>query len=1034
MNKRNFLGRLAIGTSLAALAAGAAQPVMAQDGAADGNSDSDVIVVTGTNIRGARINEALPVTVIGQDAIDAIGGVDGEDLIRALPAQGAVQFRNDNNTTNNNARGDIASINLRSIGSSGTLVLLNGRRTVIHPSTQAELSTPVTTTNLNAFPVAGIARVEVLNDGASAIYGTDAVAGVFNTILRDNYDGLMLQARHGSATGNELDEQTFTLRAGKTLNDGRTNIALSAEYSRRDGLFAFERPFSASEDLRPFVVGTSFEGDTSFDNRATASPWGEFTLNTTSSTRVRQNGDILTTAAGVFHIQPTTFPGCRGATADALSVPGICIDDSSQDRDLRYDGATERSIISDRERFNAFALLNHDLDNGVRVYSELGFYRATTNSTNEPRNGISGTEIVIPANYYYNPFGPVTFSDGSPNPNRLPGLTNVPPEGLPVSTTAGRYRFVDVGFRNIEVVNSQWRALIGARGEIKDSGWDWDSAMLYNRARAVDTVDRSISRTLFQQALFNETPNVYNIFNGADPANPSVGDATPNPQNLIDPFVVDVVRKSTSELALADFKLSNGDLFELPGGGLGLALGVEGRYEAYNEDRDPRVDGTITYTDAVTGEFSPTDIYGTSDTPDSAGSRTVFSGFAEASIPLVSPEMGIPLVNTFDIQAAARYEYYSDFGGSGIKPRVAGAWKPVEFLKLRGAWSLGFRAPNLVIINESVTRSNSREDSYFCEAGVRNGTFATFADCTGFSEGRSERRTVSDDIGPEDDRNITYGLVFEPRGIEGPLSFLNNLTITVDRWNIRRENVVGVFGAENHISLDYLLRLQGSSNPNVVRADPNEDQIAFFGAAGLSPVGEILFIDDTYDNNENIDVAGTDFGLQYDIGDTPLGDFGLQFNATKLREFFIALSPGAQQIADAVDSGLIADEITIAQEGDIILQDGQPEWRVGANLTWRHQSGFGGGARVDHTSKFIDTGVGVDPNGDPFFVKSFRTVNLYGEYEFQDAGVLSDTRIRIGANNLLDKDPPLADETNGYDAAYHSARGRYLYLDVRKQF
>ena len=321
-------------------------------------------------------------------------------MIRALPAQGAVQFRNDNNTTNNNARGDIASINLRSIGSSGTLVLLNGRRTVIHPSTQAELSTPVTTTNLNAFPVAGIARVEVLNDGASAIYGTDAVAGVFNTILRDNYDGLMLQARHGSATGNELDEQTFTLRAGKTLNDGRTNIALSAEYSRRDGLFAFERPFSASEDLRPFVVGTSFEGDTSFDNRATASPWGEFTLNTTSSTRVRQNGDILTTAAGVVHIQPTTFPGCRGATADALSVPGICIDDSSQDRDLRYDGATERSIISDRERFNAFAFLNHDLDNGVRVYSELGFYRATTNSTNEPRNGISGTEIVIPANYY----------------------------------------------------------------------------------------------------------------------------------------------------------------------------------------------------------------------------------------------------------------------------------------------------------------------------------------------------------------------------------------------------------------------------------------------------------------------------------------------------------------------------------------------------------------------------------------------------------------------------------------------------------
>ncbi len=1027
------LGKLAISTSAVALMAGiSAQPAMAQDGADDGASD--VVVVTGTNIRGARINEALPVTVIGESDIDAIGGVDGEDLIRALPAQGAVQFRNDNNTTNNNARGDISSINLRSIGSSGTLVLLNGRRTVNHPSTQAELSTPVTTTNLNAFPVAGISRVEVLNDGASAIYGTDAVAGVFNTILRDNYEGLSLQARHGSSTGNELDEQTFTLRAGKTFNGGKTNISLAAEYSRRDALFASERPFSASEDLRPFVVGTTFEDDVSFDNRATQSPWGEFTLNTTSSTRVRQNGDTLTTAAGVFHIQPTSFAGCRGDTADNLSVPGICIDDSSQDRDLRYDGASERSIISDRERYNAFAFLNHDFDNGVRLYSELGYYRATTNSTNEPRNGIGGTEINIPANYYYNPFGPIMFSDGSPNPNRLPGLTNVPDEGLPVMTNGGRYRFVDVGFRNIEVVNTQWRALVGARGEIFDSGWDWDSAMLYNRAKAVDTVDRSISRTLFQQALFNETPNVYNIFNGADQNNTSVGDGTPNPQNLIDPFIVDVVRKSTSELALADFKVTNGDLLTLPGGGLGLALGIEARYEAYNEDRDPRVDGTITFTDAVTGEVSPTDIYGTSDTPDSSGSRTVFSGFAEVSLPLVSPELGIPLINTFDIQAAARYEHYSDFGGSGVKPRVAAAWKPVDFLKFRGAWSLGFRAPNLIVINESVARSNGREDSYFCEAGVRNGTFMTFGDCTGFSVGRQERRTVADDIGPENDRNITYGLVFEPRGLEGGLSFLNNLTITVDRWTIRRENVVGVFGAENHISLDYLLRLQGSSNPNVVRDAPDVDQIAYFDAAGLTPVGDILFINDTYDNNENIDVSGTDFGFFYDLDDTALGDFSLNFNATKLREFFIALSPGAQQIADAVEGGLISDEITIAQEGDIILQDGQPEWRLGANLTWRHRSGWGGGARVEHTSKFIDTGVGLDPNGDPFFVSSFRTVNLYAEYEFQDAGILSDTRVRLGANNLLDKDPPLADETNGYDAAYHSARGRFLYLDVRKQF
>jgi iron complex outermembrane receptor protein len=1034
MSVRNvFMSGVALGV-LAAGGAFAQEPVATTDQPAEPTETRDVIVVTGTNIQGARINEALPVTILSEAEIATIGGVDGEDLIRSLPSQGGVAFRTDNNTTVNNARGDVASINLRSIGSSGTLVLLNGRRVVNHPSTQAELSTPVTTVNVNALPVSNIARVEVFNDGASAIYGSDAVAGVFNTILDDDFTGFEVRARHLEATGNGLNEQTITLRAGQTFNEGRTNLSASVEFSRRDGLFANEVEVAASEDRRRFLIGTSFEGDVSFDNRATQSPWGQWTLDTTSATRVRQNGTTLTTSSGRFHIQPTTFPGCRADTADALSVPGICIDDGTQDRDLRFDGASERSIISDRERINGFAFLNHDLDNGVRLYGELGFYYAETQKTNEPRNGIGATGISVPASYYYNPFGPILFSDGSVNPNRLPGLSNVPDEGLPVFTDAGRYRFVDVGFRDIEVINTQFRILGGARGEFGDSGWDWDSALLYNRSYAEDTANNSVSRTLLQQELFKETPDVYNLFNGGDPNNPSVGDATPNDRSLIEPFLIDVVRKSTAELALADFRVSNGEVFSVPGGFIGLAAGVEGRYEAYDEDRDDRLDGTITFTDAVTGEVSGTDVYGTSPTPDSSGSREVFAAFAEASVPVVSPDMDIPLVETFDLQLAARYEHYSDFGGSGIKPRVAAAWTPVNGLMFRGAYSEGFRAPNLIVVNEGVDRSNGREDSYFCEAGVRNGTFATFGDCTGFSEGRTERRSVADDIGPEDDINITYGLVFEPEGLDGFLSILNPLTITVDRWEIERQGVVGVFGAENHISLDYLLRLQGSSNPNVVRNAPDQDQIDFFTAAGLDPVGEIDFIRDTYDNNENIDVKGTDFAIYYNIDDTPIGDFDLKLNATNLETFFIALSPGAQQIRDAVESGLISDEIEVSQEGDIILQNGQPEWRVSGSVTWRNDNGWGAGVRADYTSEFIDTGAGLDPNGDPFFVEDWTQTNAYVQYTFGRSSSLEGLLVRVGSNNIFDVDPPLADETNGYDAAYHSIRGRQVYIDVRKRF
>lgn len=993
--------------------------------------EEEMMVVTGTNIRGARINEALPVVVIGADQIASIGGIDGEDLVRSLPTNGAVAFRTDNNTSVNNVRGDIASINLRSIGSSGTLVLLNGRRVVNHPSTQAELSTPVVTTNVNALPVAGISRVEVLTDGASAIYGTDAVAGVFNTILKDNYEGFTAQFRFGTAPDTDLDEQQVTLAGGKKFNNGRTNISLVTEYARRDGFLAGEQAFSATDDLRSRVVGTPFEGSLSLDNRATQTPWGEFRL--ASPTRVRQGSTNLTSPTGIFHIQPSTFAGCLGQTATTLQQPGICIDDGVAERELRWDGAFGRSIVSDRDRLNAFLFVNHDVNDKLRVYGEVGFYWAKTNSTNEPTQALNAGPFTVPANNFYNPFGPTTLN-GLPNPNRLPNLVNVPAAGLPVFFSSSRYRFVDVGFRNIEVTNSQFRALVGAKGKLGASNWDFDTAALYNRASAIDVTDNRISLTLLQQSLNNTTPNTYNFFNGADPSNPNTTDSTANPRSVTEPFLIDVRRGSFSQLALADFKVANGALLNLPGGGLGLALGSEFRYESYRENRDPRLDGTISFTDTVTGEFFPSDVLGTSDTPDSGGSREVYAVFGESTVPVVSPEMGIPLIRQLDFQLAARWEYYSDFGSSGVNPRFAGAWKPFDFLKLRSSWSRGFRAPNLVVINEAVNRSNTREDSVFCEAGARNGTFTNFGACNGFSEGRIEQRVVAPDIGAEEDRNFTYGLVFEPRGLSGVLSVLNNLSITVDRWNIRREGVVGVFGAENQINLDLLLRTQGLFNANVLRAAPTADDVLFFAGTGLDPAGEILAIQDTYDNNEDINITGTDFGLYYKIRRTALGDFNMQFNAAKLRQNFVALSPGAIAINEGVASGVLPLDIEVAQEGDLLRQDGQPIWQASGSLTWRHNSGFGAGGRFDYIGSYFDTSVARDLSGNQFEVDTFTTANLYAEYEHQGRGPLKHVRLRVGVNNFLDTQPPLADEDNGFDANYHTARGRFFYFDIRKEF
>ncbi|MGN6619689.1 MAG: TonB-dependent receptor plug domain-containing protein, partial [Sphingomonas sp.] len=186
------------------------------------------IVVVGSQIRGSKVTEALPVSVLDANQIAATGAVSGDELIRSIPQMGDVDFNSANNPqTSNAARGDVNSIDLRNLGAGNTLVLINGRRMVQHPVSQAGIANvPVLTYNSNALPIAGLERLEVLRDGAAAIYGADAVAGVVNVVLKDDYDGLSLNAKYGGAEGTHLREYTTNFLAGRNFGQGRGNITV----------------------------------------------------------------------------------------------------------------------------------------------------------------------------------------------------------------------------------------------------------------------------------------------------------------------------------------------------------------------------------------------------------------------------------------------------------------------------------------------------------------------------------------------------------------------------------------------------------------------------------------------------------------------------------------------------------------------------------------------------------------------------------------------------------------------------------------
>ncbi|MES2336549.1 MAG: TonB-dependent receptor [Pseudomonadota bacterium] len=999
-----------------------AQSTTAAEAAASGDQSAPAsdIVVVGTQIRGSSVTAALPVTVVGQEELAAIGATSGDELLRAIPQLGDVTFNASYLPNSSNAaRGDVGSVNLRNLGVGNTLVLLNGRRVVNHPTSRAnENLVPVLTVNSNTIPSFGIERLEVLRDGAAAIYGSDAVAGVVNTVLQSDYQGVQFEGQIGFAEDTNLLETNLNLLAGAKLGS-RGNVTLFASRESRTMLRAADQDYTASDDKRPLFVGTALEGLTLVDGRSTITPWGVFT--TRGGVTVRQGtgttGALVTSTAGVFHIQPTINGGC---SASIPSNAGICIDDGNNtavaDRNTRFDAtqAYNRTILPKVERYNLFANGHYDLTDGLELFGEAGYYSASTRSIQGSPGTLAAGPIVIPASNYYNPFGPTGAV------NRIPGL-NTPAAGLGITLTS--YNFSDFGPNIVEVENEQWRALGGVR--FKLFGIDFESAALYSEATVVDN-STGISATALQRQLGLATPDAYNPFNGGNLDFPSLADNTPSSRAAIDAIRINTIRRNKATLALADLKGSKADLLGLPGGNLGIAFGVEARRETQSDDRDPRVDGTIQFTDSVSGFVNPSDLVGTSNSPDTSGRRDVFGAYVELAVPVVSPDMNIPLIDRLELQLAGRAEHYSD-AGSVAKPKIAGAWDIIRGIRLRGSYAESFRAPNLEQVNARlVTRSNTRLDPIRCEAQLRTGAITSFANC-GQSFATTAQRAGNPNLKPEQSINWTVGGVLQPE-------FLNDavgrITLTADYWHIKQRDIVGIFGEGNALINDYLLRVGGSTDPNVIRLAPTADDVALFAGSGLAPVGRVQFVNDQYQNLQPQTVSGWDFGFNWRVRDFGIGRFVASANAAYLKTYFLTPSPAVQTLIDARAAGTINRDTVIADGGDLVRQNGKPEWRVTGSLTWS-KGPFQIGTFTSYTSDVDDTGGTV--NGVPWLVEGRTTLNLYGQVQFGSRrGGEGRHRFRFGVRNLTDKQPPLS--TEGFLGSLYTPYARYWYANLRSSF
>lgn len=946
------------------------------------------VVVVGSQIKGAKITGALPVSVVTGLDIEATGVESGDDLLEHIAEQGQNYFTEAEDASGgvNAARGDMGAYNLRNLGVGNTLTLLNGRRLVNSPGYQTELIggdfVPTVTVNSNLIPVSGIERLEVLRDGASAIYGADAVAGVVNNVLQTDYEGLSVTARISGYDHFAAEDTKITAKWGSFFNEGDTNVAVFFDHYDRDNINAQEDPRWGAGDHRPFVDEDSpWKTSTSFRNLSSNSIYGQFDMVSSSEHAGESYNHLWTDSNGEFEVFPLGDSKCTNRGHPLFDTGyGTCI---AQDGNgaLRSNFWGPTDVRSALTRTNIVLFINHDLGNGMESFTEFAYYESESDRTAHASYAFSSSKHRVgPDNYYLNQL-----------------KVNV--DGVPTAIFAGKELFIDnyryeERQRLVNVQKDTYRFLQGIRGTRGE--WDWEAAFLTSKATSDDVTRNRLSNNLLKEALFDSTPAAYNPFSAGVNSN-------------IERALIDVYRKGESELTMIDFKMSNPNLW----GDIGVLLGFEYREEDMSDDRDPRLDGTITYTD-YEGDTYPlvSDVVNSSPTGDVSGSRDVVSVFGE---------MQIPVTDSINMQAALRHEDFSDYGNSTVG-KLAIGWDVASWLDLRASISSAFRAPNIIQVNEkTVVRSGTRYDRAAFQVNATQDVGNVIDSDSRYT---IQRMAVgAENLDAEESDNTSFGFVLTP---------IDNLIITWDTWSIEKEGTIGLFGRENQTVNDMLLRFANGTNncdtfagdPLVVREAADEGDAAAFAAAGVCPFGAIKFVKNDYTNMATRNLEGTDIGVYYSL-ESAIGDFDFRYVGSFLDEFDQKASGEFARLQAAKDAGQIPESIPLKGFGDLLNKDGIYDEKHTMRLTWNK-----GPYRVSLSElkkgSFVQTSLGTK-DGVPYVIPSMKTLNLTLGYEWEPNG--RKARVRLAVKNLEDERAPTADRYYGYYADAHQDYGRNYYID-----
>lgn len=1043
----------------------------------------EAFTVTGSNIKRIEAETALPVTVFEKGDLDARGAATMAELFETLNAAEISAITELNNGPQL-ARGDVASVDLRGIGSGSTLTLLNGRRMAPHPISMAENGVPSLAVNINTIPRAMVDRVEILRDGASAIYGADAAAGVINNLVSRTYVGRGVTLKGSMTQHGGANEFSATIFEGRKI--GRTHVSMSLDYFHRDALAASDRRWARNSDLRqsralpapwnglalPNPAGGVFARDNDFRNANAVNQWGQWQRGfiqpdflTFVGSRPAGNVGITTSTTpptgvatmagdGMFYLWPSPTGVSFKQTAPSTNI------DSPENATFSNWNKWKMLLpATDRVQFATF--IDRQINDRLSFFGDLLFYRAYSRTGREPVNAKNTDDqgIYVPAANPWNPFG-VRFyhPTGAPNADGTPRLVGTPADvSIWTGVSPGQNDTIPSGFkpRETEVTSYAWRLLGGLRGKLGDR-WEWESGLVASGAQTHEFEHFQVRESRLRAALnrtdasaFNPFPVTFKVEN-----NQIVVDKIyRNPESIVDPLYDDEDRMGRTGLFMWDAKV-NGQWWRLfNGGNIGLASGAEVRYESYSDKRATFVG----VNPPGSGSQFPLLREGDNDFLALSGNvpidahQTIYAGFLEVSLPFVTRQNRLPLVEALDLTLAGRYEKFSIFGDT-TKPKASLVWKPAPWLKLRGSMAESFRAPNLVQTNVSpLRRQIGADDPYRFEV-------------TGLaSDGTAQRTTFrqgNQNLQPEEAKTWLAGFVLEVPKVRG-------LSFTFDYFNLNQNKVIENVGAggaidRDEILLDLAMRAElakgtpigqidlGSGTANYrgnskvtrkpVSAEDRQAFAAYNARPGntllRAPVGEVVSVIDDYLNLSGRDIQGYEFGVQYRVPRTRFGTFTFNGEATH----YVLRRSQADENSPSLDE---------------LGRNGRTRWRANASVSWR-QGPVAAGWFTSFFGSFVDTSAATTQQiyealGKPEYIQVFNdngitryllrvdpqvAHNAWISYRFdrKDNRWLRGVTVRGGINNVLDTEPALADEQYGYQPGSFNVRGRQFTLEVSKRF